>query len=269
MHNKIHVCTTKYTLLGTTHKAVFPTAPISSPANYIKWSWLSPWQATKAWRAVEIYLYSFFKCGARLGRRWWMPSPSCWMPASKERDPVPTVQEAGSASGKENIALTSLRTPGCPGCGQPLYYVLPAATCNWLLSHSVPVDMVTRLHDKFQITSSLHSVYTTATSHSGKEQASQVLPTYRYVITDYMKCFTSAAHVQVRYNRLHEVLPTYRYVITDYMKCFTSAAHVQVRYNRLYEVLWQFFPIENRIIELISLWLLEQKFHLLLVPILL
>jgi len=76
-------------------------------------------------------------------------------------------------------------------------YVLPAAKCNWLLSQSVLLDMVTRLHDKFQITSSLHSVYTTATSHSGKEQASQVLPTYRCVITDYMKCFGNSSLLKI------------------------------------------------------------------------
>jgi len=54
-------------------------------------------------------------------------------------------------------------------------------------SQSVLVDMVTGLHNKLQITFSLHSVYTIATTHSGKERALQVLPTYRYVITDYMK----------------------------------------------------------------------------------
>jgi len=43
------------------------------------------------------------------------------MPAPKERDPVPIVQEAGEVSGKENLTASGVRTPGCPDCGQPLY----------------------------------------------------------------------------------------------------------------------------------------------------
>jgi len=57
--------------------------------------------------------------------------------------------------------------------------------------------MVTRLHNKLQIMSSLHPAYTIATSHSEKEQALQVLPTYRYIITDYMKCFGSSALLKI------------------------------------------------------------------------
>jgi hypothetical protein len=176
----------------------------------------------KARRGVEIYLYSFFKCGARLGGRWWTPSPSCWMPASKERDPVPIVQEAGSASGKENITVTSLRTPGCQDCGQPLY---------WLCSPSCHMQLVT---------------VTVCSATYGHQVAWQISDNFLITFCLYNSNITQRERTG-----------------------FTSAAHIQVRYNRLYEVFWQFFPIENRIIELISLWLQEHEFHLLLVPVLL
>jgi len=187
----------KYTLPGITHKARFPTAPISSPANCMKWSWLSLWQATKAQRGAEIYLYSFFKRGARLGEQSQLLN-AC-RPGKETQYPL--YRRLGRLQ-VQKILLPLVLEP------QAAHIMVSHYTdCHMQLvttkSQSVLVDMVTTLHNKLQkITSSLHSAYTIATLHSRKEQALQVL-----------------------------------------------------HYNRLYEVLgqWQFFLIEKRIIELISL----------------
>jgi hypothetical protein len=53
-----------------------------------------------------------------------------------ERDPIPTVQGAGWASGPvwegaEN--LSPIRTPGCPTCIQSLYYANSAHGVTYML----------------------------------------------------------------------------------------------------------------------------------------
>ena len=65
-------------------------------------------QATKAQGGVEVYLYSFFNLSARWG---WVVNATPQPIYSRERDPVPIVQEAEWAAGPvwtvaENLAYT-------------------------------------------------------------------------------------------------------------------------------------------------------------------
>ena len=67
--------------------------------------------------------YSFFNLDARGG---WVINATPRAVLSRERDPVPIVQEAGWAPGPvwtvvENLAPTAIRSSDCPACSESLY----------------------------------------------------------------------------------------------------------------------------------------------------
>ena len=80
-------------------------------------------QALKPRGGVELYSYSFFNLGARRG---WVVNATPRLLYPLERDPVPSVQEAGWYSGPvwtgaENLASMEIRSPDRPAPSESLY----------------------------------------------------------------------------------------------------------------------------------------------------
>jgi len=80
-------------------------------------------QAMQAQRGSKGMLHSFFNISARWG---WVVNPTSRLLHPWERDPVPTVQEAGRApgpvwKGAENLAWTRIQSLDHPVCSESLY----------------------------------------------------------------------------------------------------------------------------------------------------
>jgi len=74
-------------------------------------------------RTEDAQLYSFFNLGATWA---WVVNATSRPLYPRERDPVPTVQEAGWApgpvwTGAENLAFIGIRSPDLPTRSQSLY----------------------------------------------------------------------------------------------------------------------------------------------------